>query len=399
MNNFLKTLDVPTKDASTRLCLVYEFKRDDESQPELSSEEHNAAAKRAAKETGIVPESAVKARVIHCPDATLSKVHHLPFDSNFHVANGGPAVRLEFIYNHGSLFVRIVNSLGDGSQAIVDGVTASRLAFHTMELLEGKKLNFHERWICKPAPLKFGKRQQWNGMREMNLAQFLVVLAKLRLVLDLLLEMMFGLLISFNFDKIIVNSPYSMLRFYQSDKYKHTPAHVHSFGPSDMGFKDFLEVVESWKQALGSTGYFFLMNFSPEVACGLTTNIYDIKDRNSRYENAFIPAGSGPPPPVWGAIFNFLLSRKIVINNYGVHNHNFSVQPVAFVWDWLELAAPLHVCGCISINGQFLSFTRGLPVSLERNQSMIKTFGPPARVSSQNTHWFKQMGPWNPKSE
>jgi hypothetical protein len=378
---------------------VYEFKRADETQKTLSSEEHNAAAKRAAKETGIVPESAVKAQVVHCSDASLSTVHHLPFDSAFYVANGGPAVRLEFVYNHTSMFVRIVTSLGDGSQCIVDGVTASRLAFHTMEILEGEKLNHQERWSCKPPALKFGKRQQWNGMREMNLAQFLIVLAKLRLVLDMLLEMMFGMLIRLNFGKSIVNSPYTMLRFYQSDEYKHTPAHVHAFGPSDMGFKDFLVVVESWKQSLGSTGYFFLMNFSPEVACGLTTNIHDIKNRSSRYENAFIPAGSGPPPPVWGAIFNFLLSRKIVINNYGVHIHNFSAQPVAFVWDWLELAAPLHVCGCISLNGKFLSFTRGLPVSLERNQSMTHAFGPPARVSSQNTFWFKQMGPWNPKSE
>ena len=182
-----------------------------------------------------------------------------------------------------------------------------------------------------------------------------------------------------------------MFSFYQSD-FKDCPAHIQAF--SSLGFKDFLAATQCWSQKLGGTGYFYLLNFSPLVACGVTHNIYDIGNRLLRYRHAFIPAGAGPPPPAFGAVLNAFFSRKIVVNNYGVHQHNFSHQAVAFVWDWLEIAAPLHVCGCITINGECLAFARGLPASLETAATI---FGNPVRASSQNTQWFKQMGLWKPE--
>ena len=389
MKNAIATrLNTTTKEPSTRLCLVYEFKTS--ACVQASSSDHDAAAKQAARETGIVIESAVRARVVEYPDATLDKVHHMPFDPTFHVANGGPAVRFEFVYGHTKLLVRIVTSLGDGSQSVVDGVSASRLAFHTLELLDHQTMNLEQRW-SPPPPLHFGRRQQWNNFWEMNVAMLLVLGAKIRLLFDALLEMIWGSLVPASFDKSIVNSPYTMFSFYQSD-FKDCPAHIQAF--SSLGFKDFLAATQCWSQKLGSTGYFYLLNFSPLVACGVTYNIYDIGNRLLRYRHAFIPAGAGPPPPAFGAILNAFFSRKIVVNNYGVHQHNFSHQPVAFVWDWLEIAAPLHACGCITINGEFLAFARGLPASLETAATI---FGNPVRASSQNTQWFKQMGLWKPE--
>lgn len=367
-----------------------------------SSKAHEQAAKKAARETGIVPECAVRARVVDhtLPNAyTLKNAHHMPFDKNFHVSNGGPAVQLEFVYvGVKKMFLRIVCSLGDGPNAVLDGVTASRLAFYAMEILENHELNVVDnQWNNKPPALVFGKRQRWNGIRETNIAYLFIFIAKIRLFLEWILELLFKKFVNINFDKHIVYNPYTLFHFYRNQENKCSQAHYQAFCPGgNKGFKDFLRLVESWKQSIESTGFFYLMNFSPEVACGLTNNIQDIRNREIRYKHAFIPAGPGPPPPVWGSYFNALLSRKIIINNYGIHKHEFSAKPVAFIWDWLELASPLHVCGCITINGTFLSCTRGLPASLERNNAMVKEFGPPTAVTTQNPFWFEQMGPWNP---
>jgi hypothetical protein len=395
--------------AYSLVALIYEFDRKNDNyiseySPRTipSSEAHELAAKKAARETGIVPECTVKARVVDRTMLslyTLENVHHLPFDKDFHVSNGGPAVQLEFVYDDfKKMFIRIVCSLGDGPDAILDGVTVSRLAFHTMEILENQELKVDVKyWNNKPPPLVFGKRQQWNDIRETNIAYLFIFIAKIRLFLEWMRELLFKNFVKIDFDKHIVNNPYSLFHFYQNEKHKYSQAHYHAFCPGgNEGFKDFLRLVEKWKQSIESTGFFYLMNFSPEVACGLTKNIQDIRNRETRYKHAFIPAGPGPPPPVWGSYFNALLSRKIIINNYGIHNHTFSAKPFAFIWDWLELAAPLHVCGCITINETFLSCTRGLPASLERNNAMVEEFGPPAAVTTQNPFWFEQMGPWNP---
>ena len=385
MNVLTKRLNTSTKKPASRLCLVYEFKTSSDCDP-ASSEAHDAAVKQAARETRIADESSVQARVVECLNPTLEKVHHYPFDPKFHKANGGPSARMEFVYGKSQMFVRIVTSLGDGPKCILDGVSASRLAFHAMEILENQPMTHEPRWSAPVPPLVHGWRQKWNNFREMNIARCLVLLAQLRL----LLEIFCGWSPKRNFDKQIIASPYNLFSFYQSDA-KDNPAQIHVFSSKE--FKTFLAATKSWSDALGSTGFFYLMNFPPKVACGVTRNVYDIKNRHARYQHAFTPAGAGPPPPAFGALLNAFFTRKIVVNNYGIHQHNFSSKAVAFVWDWLEMAAPVHVCGCISINGLFLAFARGLPASLEAAGTL---FGNRVRVTAQNTEWFHQMGPWDP---
>ena len=85
------------------------------------------------------------------------------------------------------------------------------------------------------------------------------------------------------------------------------------------------------------------------------------------------------------------MARLIFFNNYGIHTHNFSARPTAFVWDWLELGAHMHGAGCISINGIFLCWVRGMPSTLRRGNFAAKLGEPVAHIS-QNVHWFKTMG-------
>mmetsp|Transcript_2646 Transcript_2646/g.9666 ORF Transcript_2646/g.9666 Transcript_2646/m.9666 type:complete len:404 (-) Transcript_2646:106-1317(-) len=67
-----------------------------------------------------------------------------------------------------------------------------------------------------------------------------------------------------------------------------------------------------------------------------------------------------------------------------------SAQPLAFVWDWLEVAAPIHGAGCITLNGTFMAWTRGMPSA--HAQGDFSALGDPVAVVPQNTMWFSDMG-------
>jgi hypothetical protein len=383
---------VQTKLPANRLCLVYEF--DTPARGEATSSVHNECAKRAAEETGLADPSSVRAKAAVLPNASLALVHHQPFDPVFHVSNGGPAVRFEFFYDlkEAKMIVRIVTSLGDTPEMIVDGVTASRIAFHTIELLEGKEIM--KTIFPTHPPLTYGMRQRLNFIKEIGGTQLRIFFANIIFVLG----NVFSLLLdrkSNEEDVIHVNGPLSLLRFYQSEK-ACEPAAYQIFRPGYNAFKDFLGRVDEWKKSNGLRGYFYLINFSPLVAPGTTNNINDIFSLQARYKGAFIPPGSGPPPPVWN-IENPRMSRQVFINNYGRHKHSFQAKPVAFVWDWLEMAAPLHGCGCIEINDTFLCWRRGLPGSLlDQKMFADNKLGEPVAETTQQTQWFKTMGPWDP---
>jgi hypothetical protein len=60
------------------------------------------------------PSAAFSARVVSSKDLSLNKVRNYPFDPDFYVANGGPAVRYEFSYDKGlpRMVFRVVTSFG-----------------------------------------------------------------------------------------------------------------------------------------------------------------------------------------------------------------------------------------------------------------------------------------------
>jgi hypothetical protein len=378
-----------------RLCLSFEFELD---KPLLnpSTEVHDAACKQAAAalakfaDTKIHdakdPSAAFSGRVVSSQNLSLNKVRNYPFDPDFHVANGGPAVRYEFFYDKDlpKLFVRVVTAFG-GPAETVDGVFATRVGLHAMEILQGNEMS--KSIFPKHTPFTFGFRhginfiQQavlggnpWFGCFKMHLCIFL---EKLRLKAK-------------PQDMTRVNDMASLFRFQDTDQAS-DPAMYQSFRSGVGSFKPWLNLIEEWRKALGKKSFFYLINFSPRVAPGVTTNIHDISRLEGRYRGAFASPGSPPGDDVW-QVQNLMLARMIFINNYGKHEHNFTAKPVAFVWDWLELANSHVGAGCITINGVFLSWFRGMPSS-HKAVDFAKVLGPPVAETTQNQSWNETMLP------
>jgi hypothetical protein len=388
-------LDIQTKLPSNRLCLCYQFNVAASSFQCPSESILHKALQEATIHVGYDPDI-VTSRIITMPDPTLQKVHHLPYDPTFHVANGGPSTQYEFVFDNevekpSKMIIRIVTSLGDQPEAILDGVTASRIAFHALELLEGNELSTIT-FPCCPKPLLFGPQQEWNQFREIHGTQFRILLSNIRFRVEKYLGKTYQ-----PGGSTVVNTLTELQHFYNNEKASSIRASYRIFRSEEQGLfrSSYLKLVDDWRIRLGLKGYFYLMNFGKGgVAPGTTNDVFDIGNRAKRYEGAFFPAGAGPPPPAWN-IQNAQCSRIVFVNNYGVHKHNFSFKPESYIWDWIELAAPLHGAGCISINGTFLCFARALESSLKETPFEQK-FGKEVERDHQNDTWFGVMGPWDP---
>ena len=392
-----------------RLCLSLEFDIE-KSGKRLSNDRHDAAIKEAARAVdgfisfskhGVTPD-AFSAKVIDGsdidPDRQLSftAAHNAPFDPNFHVAYGGPAIRYEFVYadNHpndpadtpSKLFLRIVTSFGKPEEAI-DGVLATRIGLTAMEILEGNEI--HPTIFPKHPPVPFGIRQIYNFFYHNVLHGLLAIpIGYLLFYLSNILEAL-GAKKEDNIFR--VNSTVSLLKFHAS-KHSLDSATYHIYRsdfPKD-AFKIFLNVTEKWTKRLGLDGYFYLLNMSPMAAPSITNNIQDISNIEARYRGAFAPAGPPPGPDIW-PIINLALASKIAVNNYGVHKHNFSAKPVAFLWDWLHIRNSVHLAACITINGVFISCFRGLEPSFELLEIPKETFPTPPTEATANSTWNKIM--------
>lgn len=397
---------------ASRLALTFAFDLD-EIVTSPSSSVHDAACKKAAahlsslhrvknpcdcKFSGDRP-SPFQARALIGRGLTLQQVHHSPFDPAFHVANGGPAIRFEFWYDQEEpkMFLRVVTGFGTFAQTI-DGVLAARIGFHTIEVLEGQTMR--DPIFPKPPPLHYGLRQQINFIRQVYGTQVFMFLANLWFQLQVCLQRIIGWN-SETADPTRVTNILSYIRFYRSKQASDTTTYsLYHPDPKiflpKYAFRLYLECVEAWRKTLGLNGFFYLCNFSPLVAAGTTTRIQDVASVSLRYKGVFDPITPPPPPFVW-KVANSLISDKIIINNYGRHDHNFKARPSAFVWDWLHLASALHGTGCISINGVFLCWFRGM-----RNDHKCITLGignalgEPVTLLNQNVSWFPTMGNWKP---
>jgi hypothetical protein len=377
-----------------RLSLSFEFELDKPlSNP--STEVHDAACKQAAAalanfaDTQIQgakdPSAAFSARVVSSKDLSLNKVQNYPFDPDFHVANGGPAVRYEFFYDKElpKMFFRVVTTFGDLDET-VDGVFASRVGLHAMEILQGNEVN--KSIFPKHPPFTLGFRHSFNFIQ--FVLGGLPCVGYFKMYLCIFLEKL--RLKGKPQDMTRVNDMVSLFRFQDTDQAS-DPAVYQSFR-SDVGsFKPFLNLIEEWRKALGKISYFYLINFSPRVAPGATTNIHDIGRLEGRYRGAFAQPGSPPGADIWLGQ-NLILARMIFVNNYGKHQHNFKAKPVAFIWDWLHLANSHVGAGCIAINGVFLSWFRGMPSS-QKAVDFAEVLGAPVAETMQNQSWNETMHP------
>jgi hypothetical protein len=391
-----------------RLCLCFEFDIESiEKRP--SNAEHDAAIKQAARTVdGFidfgkfgVTENAFSAKVIDGkainPDGelTLKATHNAPFDPNFHVAHGGPAIRYEFIYsdkdtknnddNSSKLFLRIVTSFGKPEETI-DGVLATRIGLTAIEILQGNEV--HPTIFPRYPPLTFGMRQLFNFFHHNVLNGMLAIpFGYIQLYLYTLLEQL-GM--KQKADIFKVNNTVSLLKFH-STKYGNDAAKYNLYrSEAKDAFKTFLNVAEKWTKKVGLDGYFYLINMSPFAAPAITYDINDVANVKTRYHNAFAPAGPPPGEDIW-KIMNFAIASKTVINNYGKHKHNFTAKPISFIWDWLHVRNTAHLAACITINGVFLSCFRGLEASLEQLEVPKETFPFPPAESVANVTWNKTM--------
>ena len=191
-------------------------------------------------------------------------------------------------------------------------------------------------------------------------------------------------------DRTLVNDDKSMYRFFNSP-HSDEPAAFQLFRMANTQgtARKFFAVLEAWWAARSLAGFFYLINFSPLVAPGFTKDITDVLSITKRYAGAIDKPGPPPPPPLW-RVANLQLSRCVFVNNYGVHSHGFSAKPVSFMWDWLELCGPLHGGGCITVNGVFMCWMRGMPSALK--QADTSALGEPVNQVIQNVEWFKEMG-------
>ena len=114
-----------------------------------------------------------------------------------------------------------------------------------------------------------------------------------------------------------------------------------------------------WAKTIGlNGGYFYLNNFSPRAAPGLTRDASTLFTRPGREMGIFdVP---GPPPTTAGlwAMQNVLIADMVFVNNYGKHTFSFDAVPTRFVWDWAGLTA-VQGAGAITINGQSMAWIRG----------------------------------------
>ena len=391
-----------------RLCLSLEFDIDKAGE-RPSSDCHDAAIKEAARvvdgfidfsKYGVTPD-AFSARVIDGsaidPDRPLSftAAHSAPFDPNFHVAYGGPAIRYEFIYseNHiqdapdtpSKLFLRIVTSFGKPEETI-DGVLATRIGLTAMEILQGNDV--HPTIFPKHPSVPFGLRNVFNFIHHNILNGLLAIpIGYMQLYLYSILETL-GVKKENNIFR--VNNMASLLKFHASKHSLDSAKYNIYRSESKDAFKVFLSVAEKWTKRLGLDGYFYLLNLSPLAAPAITYNIQDIAKLETRYRGAFAPAGPPPGAEIW-PILNLALASKIVINNYGVHKHNFSAKPISFIWDWLHIRNTAHLCACITINGVSMACFRGLESSLELLDVPTETFPSTPTKAIANTSWNKEM--------
>jgi hypothetical protein len=384
-----------------RLCLSLAFEdipSSSSSKPRPSSAEHDAAVKKAAQavddmihysQHGVTPQD-FSARVIDSSTIphsdgplTFAAAHNAPFDPDFHVATG-KGIRYEFLYDkEDKLFLRIVTSFGKPEET-VDGVLAVRVGLTALEILQGQAV--HPTIFPPPDPLHFGVHHALQFLYHNVLHGLLAIPVGYFLLFQYTLLERCGWKSHPNKER--VNDVVSLLRYHAQPTTDITSYQLYRSSEAPRAaFSHFLEQTALWTQRLGLNGYFYLVNFSPHAAPAMTRNIQDIRRTETRYRGVFAPVGPPPGADIW-AIMNYSLAGKMVANNYGNHQHNFTMKPVAFMWDWLHVRNSLHFAACICINGVFLSCFRGLPASFaELPQENLGA----ATMAEANVTWRKTM--------
>jgi hypothetical protein len=304
---------------------------------------HNAAIKACVATNVDASKVACRAHEKNGP-IKLNDVQSLPRIDDSWCNDDNYAIKIEFLYstNLPQLGVRVLVNL-----SLYDGVSGARIALHTLEVLESpdylvgstKAIAFK----VNP-PFTFGLKQ---------ISNFVQVIGH-------------GHISAYNPftyevspSEIATPMSGSSLRAYYSQE-NPKPAVIQYYAPEGSGkeaFKRLLTVAQQWKDRVGWSGFFVLLNFPPGVSASIVTNAADLNNIEKRYDGIFVPISQPPGNEGW-IVNNYVHINYNFFNNYGVHVINSRAIAKAFVWDWLGVCAPVCGFGCISINDKLLIWIR-----------------------------------------
>lgn len=242
-----------------------------------------------------------------------------------------------------------------------DGVTAVRLALHTLEVVEmaGGRSGMNATSFKVNPPIPQSMWRSWNLIYEL-----------VCIVLDLLLLPWRCFWSVLTRGSISQNTPEGWWWYYLGKNYE--PGELVLYAPDGNQFKTFQALVDLWRQELGlHRGFLYQLNYSPNVALGVVSNVSELNSEHVRVANAF----SEPGPVQVGPCLHFLnmiLQRTVMFNNYGRHVHSFEAKPTAFSWDWLNFPGKMSGAFAISINGVFLCGLRGIRNNVDHGVRLLK---------------------------
>ena len=169
------------------------------------------------------------------------------------------------------------------------------------------------------------------------------------------------------------------------------PAIFRFYRPGRMAYKELIAALDVWKARAGWSGYFNLLNYVPHVTCSVVPSARDLTSIEARMAGAFVPVGLPPTGRAW-KMMNSLHVRLLFMNNYGRHDIHTTAKPRAFIWDWVGMAGvrkrgeeaagrvlspnalrpqPIAGCGCITINGEFMAWTRWTRAGLDTADDIL----------------------------
>lgn len=340
---------------------------------DFASKDHEALARAALQRSGLKPDGTVVARATVLSQSSsppslqsiLLAARALPKDewnaTNRVLEDGtNVAVRLEFLYSSCMTYlcIRILTELPR-----MDGVSAVRLALHTLEALEGgvDAVGVAGKFKENP-PLVWSTRQKLNQIKNIAWSicaakwPFTRTVSKRETAMPTSVS---GLRWYFR-DPQMAQEP-AVFRLYCAKSEEQDQTSPHSPRGSQQ-FKQFIRAVGKWHDRVGLRGHFNLINFSGRlgpaaIAASIVEKPEHLLSTFERYKGAFTPPGPFPFGPIWDML-NLVHTTVLFTNNYGRHCQSFQSIPKAFSWDWLGMMAPVPGCGIISINGTLLAWTR-----------------------------------------
>ena len=368
------------------LTLLYQFELDPSCRAHgaMRDMDHDAAAKQAAAMSRLCapPQVVARCRIIDAP-LEMATVHALPFDS--WCTRNTAAVRLEFVFAASSTTALCARVVTDVSR--VDGVAASRILFHTLEVMEGKAVD-PQRFKVNP-PLRYGWRHVMKALMLLVVTIADLILGAMTYRARLLLSRLTGKPCGRRLG--MPSSAAAIMAFYDSPRHE-VPIH-RMFAPHEIAFNDLIVLIDAWKERLGKNGFFYLLNFGSTISPGMTRHARDLTSLKARYAGVIARPRTPPTGRIW-RLLEYSSARKLFFNNYGRHHHNFGMKPVAFGWDWIDLVATLNGCGVITINGHSLCWFRSSRRCLDEHRDLFeKVLGQPVGEFPQATHFPPTTAP------